>query len=286
MPVLSNNQLITSLLGSKIYFKPDPIGSTSFPMIELGILPEPATPELESQRQEVRDPFYSNAVVSVLNPQVDERYRVTPRNISLQNMAMQFLANPPADNARTGASSTDVAQGTDVVVGRTDGGGYHRIVDASGNPVLNLASVDAVKYDSPATTLVLNEDYIVEDLNIGLIRLIPGGATNSLPEAGVLASPTVTYTTSTLPAGYRVLSPQSRKVIDGDVLIATRECPGVSYLREGRANLSPDSPTFGVNNLSNTAFTLLILVDTLGTCTQTFGTLTQIAGDLPSNVRL
>lgn len=285
MPIFNNNQLHFATIGTRVFFKRDAITSggttTRYPMVDLGLMTEPASPAQEPQQVEFRDPFFSNNRIGVANPQIDETYDLACQNLSPQNMALYFMATPPAELSVTGSAATDVAQGT-AVAGRSDGGGYHKIIDANGDPVYNLASVDEVTNDGGTTALTEGTDYVVEDLEWGIVRLLPGGEWTDAEETTNL---TIDYTTKTQ-SGYRIVAPQSQKVIEGNFWMIARECPGHAYVREGRGALSPSGANFQVNAASDITLQLLVLADTAQACDSTFGRLVQILGDVASNVRI
>lgn len=284
MPIFANQQQHFTRMGSRILFAPDAIGTTKYPIIDLGLLPAPVAPTFNNTNIDIRDPFFGNNIIGQDVSQIDEMYSFNTGNLSPQTMALLFLGDQPATFTQAATAATDVAQGSSVIVGRSDGGGYHKIIDGSGNPIYNLSAVSAVKYDTGPTTLTLGTDYVVDSLELGLIRLLPGG---EFTEGQEVTDLTVSYTPVAMTAAYRVITPHTRRVIEGDAFIFNRECNGAGYVRECRASLRPgDGTSFNATELSTAGLMLTVLADTTQSCTNSFGKLRQYIGNVARNARV
>ncbi|MEM8493757.1 MAG: hypothetical protein AAF663_00035 [Planctomycetota bacterium] len=283
MPILSNNQVHADVLGNRLLFKLDDQGSTKYPFLDIGVISQPAGPSLATNQVEFRDPYKRNGIIGRGAGTVDETYTIQTINLSSVNFALYYLSTPPAALSVTGSAETDVAQPTDLIVGRSDGGGFLEVKDSSGNAVRQLASIQDVKHNGGATTLVKGSDWFEDDLDLGTIRLAPGG-TSSLTEGQEIDDLTISYTSKTI-SGNRVIAPQTLTNIEGTAILTFRECPGLGWVRECRASLTPNNANFAVNAASNLEFTLTVLADSgSAACSDTFGKLTQYAGDVASNI--
>lgn len=217
--------------GSRFWFKRDSEGSTHYPLIDMGTVSE-MTPGVEPTMAELRDPYADNGIVDQQITQVDRSFEFTLRDFAPLKLAIA-LYGLSAALAQTGAQSTNVSQpAADIHAGE-----LHRIKDASGVLVTRLASVDSVRL-ADDTACVLGTDYEVVDLDLGLIRALPGGniVTGNAIE--------ITYTTATF-AGFRI-APDTKPLVQGLCMISTRGRSNAwrADYKQFRANLVPTSLAF------------------------------------------
>jgi hypothetical protein len=131
--------------GSRVYFKRASVGTTHYPLVDLGALSEDTTPSIETEKAETYDP--DGGVNTLLNESVTkltEKWQFSTKNVSLENLNMAFLGSPAADLARTADPVTFLAQPTaNVHVGR-----LLQICDGNGDAVRKITSLQGV-YAAP-----------------------------------------------------------------------------------------------------------------------------------------
>lgn len=124
---------------------------------------------------------------------------------------------------------------------------------------------------------VEDTDWEVVDLDLGLVRLISGGAFGTAADVRVIAV-TAEVTDA---EGLRRLYPNEVNKIEGDAIIVwSRAEDADRTVRRCRISLRPASATVQVDNYSNMVLTGSVLRQT--GATHEFGELTAIKGDNPS----
>lgn len=131
--------------GSRVYFKKTSVGSTHYPLVDLGAMTEDTTPSIETEKAETYDP--DGGVNTLLNESVTkltEKWQFSTKNVSLENLNMAFLGEEATVLARTADAETFVSQ----PVANVFAGRLLQICDSSGDAVRKITSVDAV-YSAP-----------------------------------------------------------------------------------------------------------------------------------------
>lgn len=216
------------IAGSRFYFKRDSVGSTHYPLHDLGVVSE-VTPNVDPTTAELRDPFQDNAIVDQKSIQVDRSFEFTLRDFNADLLAY-ILFGVAADLSVTGADVNTVSQAAADV----HHGHLLQIKDANGVPVTRLTSVDEIVLaDDTATTE--GDDWEVVDLDTGLIRIIDGG---DIVTGNAIK---VSYTTTTF-AGKRIAVDQNPLVQGSGVFVVRgRANAWRSKYDQVRMNLIPTS---------------------------------------------
>ena len=278
MPLTSTDQQLFTRIGSKAWFRRDPVvraaETVKYGTLEFGVIREASKPSLEAPQIELRDPADCNRVVSRQATEKTESWGVKAANISMENLAYYFYADPPSRVEVAATALTDVAHEDAVVAAGPGAGPVVKLTDAEGEDIYNLTAVSAVKQGAAA--LVLDGDYEVVDLETGLIRLIAGGAANLT--AGEAVNITVTMTP--VARTDLVINPQAADNIEGDAWIQTQSvCGEHKWMRRCRASLAPAGANFSATDFSDLDFTLTVLSDAGALAGKSGGTFTKFKGD-------
>jgi len=134
------------IAGTRFYYRRDPIASVEQPLVDLGII-KTATPSITPTAVELYDP--DGGVKSLADrrtTQIKESYDVTCANLSLQNLALAFMANPPTSFSQSAAEVTVTHWATP--------DGLIKLKDANAAFVYGLAAIGGV-YSTGATIATL-----------------------------------------------------------------------------------------------------------------------------------
>ncbi len=259
------------VVGSRVYFRRDPIASVVQPVKDLGIVTA-VTPAIEVEEAECEDTDGGiRVIVAKQVTKADETYDLELKNLAPDGLANLFLAGPPEEFTQSGVPVVDADQ---LATNPARKGFLLQIQDATGEHFLDLVSVDAVKDSSGAPTFVEDTDYEIVSLQRGLIRILAAG---SIIEGDLLK---LSFTANAI-SGLRKVIPLGQTLIQGDIEIyLARENNTRQTRRKGRASLLPTSTSFVIDAFSTYTLQATMLSDL--TLVEPGGSLESFLGALPA----
>ncbi|MEM1208435.1 MAG: hypothetical protein AAGI54_04130 [Planctomycetota bacterium] len=273
MPSAQSNPYHRSLrAGSRLHVRRQAEGTTFFPMIDFGHI-DPIQPNFNPETLDRVDGWGGvGQVVDQEVTQMSANMEITCYSFNPEVFELAFAADPAATMNQAATQITD-ADHNNVLVGN-----LVKVVDASGNPIYNLASIDSITLDPGGadTSLTLGTDYTVEDLVLGTFRLTPGAAAGA---KGTEVNLHVTFTPNALSGG-RVISPMTKPLVDVDFWAywAANDFSHY-YVWEGCGTLRTNTFNAAFTDWTQVQVTLQVLAD-LSQPNQPAGKLTKIFGDL------
>lgn len=268
----NNNPYHISLrTGSRLYFRRTAADGTYYPLIDFGHV-DPLAPNHNIQTLERVDGWGGiGQTVEQAVTGVSTSIDVTGYSFNEEMFALAFAAELPSAISQSATPVTDIEHANVLV------GNQIKLIDGSGDPIYNIASIQGVELDpngSPSA-LTLGTDYEVTDLKLGLIRLIPGGAAGA---KGATVTLDVDYTPNAL-SGARVIKPLATPLIEGTFYAFWASNDFSQYrVWEGTGSLRANNYTPQFTDWSNVSLTLQVLAD-LTQPTQPAGKLIHIYGD-------
>lgn len=260
--------------GSRFAFQRETSGSTVYPLIDLGVV-EPINLTPEVARAQLFDSWGGvNRLVAEGASNITERYSITCSNMNMDNLSLLFMGTPPAAITQTADAVTDIRHTG--IVGR-----MFQLLKADGTPIFNVASIQAITEgpDGTPVTLVAGEDYEIVNANLGWVRLLAGGATNSLTADDQLTLD-VDYTPTAL-TGKRIIKPQTGASVQGrGYVFYSSENHAFMHARWADVTITPSASNFQNAEFSNFGLEVTVRSDPTDVATPA-GELVYLKGDLP-----
>lgn len=125
------------VVGSRFFFKRQPIDGVDQPWIDFGVIQE-AAPTLTVEKLELEDPDGGRKVlVDETTAKVTEAYNLKCSNFSIPNQEILFLAGPAEAASQTGATLTGVDH--EAYVGQIS-----KMLDSAGEKIYNATSFNGI----------------------------------------------------------------------------------------------------------------------------------------------
>ncbi len=268
MPILGFQDLW--IAGSRLYFKRDAVDGVDQPIIDFGVI-EPVTPSYNVNQVKLYDSDGGvKRLLDMAVTQIDESYQCKTNNMNLDNLSLAFLARPPQDFTQ---AATPVTLGT--TVHRAHLGRLIKVQDNDGHYIWGLTTVDKIVMNG-TLTLTLDDDYVVANLERGLIRIVEE-STNVIEGSSL----TIGYTPRAI-TGSRLLNPQT---MQGNTrgkcfLVYGRGNNQFQSVREADVIISPSNWSVSADNYSDIELKLDVLNDP--TLEIPAGRFLQWIGELPA----
>lgn len=258
-----------ALFGGRVYFQRD--DDTTKAYLDIGTIETPQL-QMEVEKVELKDAdggvqvTVDEAVISI-----NETYDIVTSNVSLQNLALLFLADQPEAFSQAATEQTAVAHKACVGTGK-----MIKLLNSSGDPIYDVASI-VVKDAGGTPTHVENTDWKWISKPRGLIQIISGGGISDGDSLEIDITP------NAITSSLRLVKPLTGgDAIPGKAIIVLSSGNNANQLiRECSCTLSPNGTTFQVEDFSNMTFSLTVTSDL--TQTTPSGRLLKAIGSLPAN---
>lgn len=263
------------ITGSRLYFQRDPLGDTLFPVIDLGTITNSA-PAITQTNVALQDGDGGiRRKVAVGTVAFDENYEVRCNNFNPDNAALLWGATGTVAHEQEATPVTDIEH-------TAHPGRLMKILDATGQPIYGITSVEAVEYDGD--NLVLGEDYEFVNPERGFIRFLQDSVNFPLDTVVEANNVLVSYTPREItdPTSRRRINPQTLGCTStGTAFFFWGKCGNQrQHVRHARVQISPTGATFPDDNWADWGLNLQILTDPNAEIPA--GELINWLGDLPT----
>jgi hypothetical protein len=256
------------IAGNRLFFQRDAISGVTQPLIDFGTI-KPVSPAINPEEAVLEDSGSGiRVIVDRVLTKIDESYDIVCSNMNMENLAIMLAAAPPE------AYTQSATQQVDNVHYATPGR-LLKLLDDNGDPIYNLASVDAVKDNAGTTTYTAGTDYEVVSLAMGIIRIKTGGAISAAANIKITLTPVAL-------SGNRLIKPQSASgtVLGTAYLFWNQQNYAYVNVREARVSITSNASSFSDAEHSNFTVKLSVIND----LTQSIpaGKLINVVGALPN----
>ena len=265
----------TWLAGSRLYFKRDDEGATTYPTLDLGTITQ-TTPNFEPTVIQARDPDGGRLnLIDEAFTEINESYEVTCLNINTENLNILYYGDGATKLFPTGTGvNTDVRHRASIGPGKLTKLFSSFILpgETEAKPAYNVSNLTGTKVaGGGALTLFDGTNASTADMELvsaerGLVRFFSGGTNNLSDQALVdLSFAEVPYGTNNT----RLLKPQeATKPLNGRAYIVfSRNNNTRQSVRECDVSLQVSSANFQIEDYSSVTFNVSVITDIQATDT-------------------